>query len=365
MNKFLTGNPNLDLVILDKLDDRDLLNACQTNKKAQVICNDEEFWHRRYVRVYGEEYSFYKQIDRSWKNYYLLTLHYDEKYFPDRALIKVAKKGYIDLVKLFLSKGASGNETWTIALAGAAEHNHTDVIDFLLSNQRPTPHDDPIDFRTIVSGAAKGNQRNLLNRFVKNNDSPVLLSYVVHGAAAGRHRALMFEYLNLIIPSFNDRDFLRQTVSYWALCGAALGGDVELMKYFMDTYNIHDPHDILGVMDFAGEGGHFPAIEFLVSRGGEWEKAFLPAAENGHTELMKHLLPKMLIDENTYDHALFAAALGKGGHIDTVTWLAKLGARDFEDPYASLNIQKEMKKYLGELIVLRDHGELEEWLLQA
>ena len=43
----LTSIKDVDLLIMEKLDDRSLLSLCQTNKNARRICDDENFWMKR------------------------------------------------------------------------------------------------------------------------------------------------------------------------------------------------------------------------------------------------------------------------------------------------------------------------------
>ena len=42
-----TGNRDVDITILNRLSDRDLVSACQTNKAYNAICNDQTFWANR------------------------------------------------------------------------------------------------------------------------------------------------------------------------------------------------------------------------------------------------------------------------------------------------------------------------------
>ena len=42
--KLFTGIKNIDLMILAKLDDKDLVSVCSTSKRADEICSDENFW---------------------------------------------------------------------------------------------------------------------------------------------------------------------------------------------------------------------------------------------------------------------------------------------------------------------------------
>jgi hypothetical protein len=72
----LTGIKDTDFLILDLLDDSELGNVCQTNKKASFLCNDENFWLRRTQSRFGK-YLLPLGIDvrnynnGSWKDYYI------------------------------------------------------------------------------------------------------------------------------------------------------------------------------------------------------------------------------------------------------------------------------------------------------
>ena len=66
--------------ILNKLDDKDLLNFCSINRKYQEICQNEDFWRNRFFSKYGNQYGFYKPKNRTWRNLYLTLVYYENKY---------------------------------------------------------------------------------------------------------------------------------------------------------------------------------------------------------------------------------------------------------------------------------------------
>lgn len=75
---------DVNLKILSELNDRDLLNACSTNKHAySQICTDPHFWRNRLVKKYGEIAVKYKPESRSWKNHYMQIIIDLEKYQND------------------------------------------------------------------------------------------------------------------------------------------------------------------------------------------------------------------------------------------------------------------------------------------
>lgn len=73
----LTGNRNVDMMILNKLDDKDLVNACQLNRAADNICNDENFWFNRVLTKFPgiplDVLEHYK-ANRTWSEYYIQDL---------------------------------------------------------------------------------------------------------------------------------------------------------------------------------------------------------------------------------------------------------------------------------------------------
>lgn len=81
----LTGHKDSDIIILSKLDDRSLLNLCLVrNRYINTLCNNEDFWRNRFVKVFGLEASKYKPEDRTWKKHYLtVIMHLDELLLSD------------------------------------------------------------------------------------------------------------------------------------------------------------------------------------------------------------------------------------------------------------------------------------------
>ena len=73
----LTGNKNLDFKILNQLDDKDLVNLCQTNHQANELCDDQTFWlNRILIRFPYLDLNILKQYkqERSWSQYYIEDL---------------------------------------------------------------------------------------------------------------------------------------------------------------------------------------------------------------------------------------------------------------------------------------------------
>ena len=66
-----TSIKDVNLEIMSKMDDRTLLNICATNKYGRELCQNESFWHKRFLQKYGEMAAKHKPEKRSWKNHYM------------------------------------------------------------------------------------------------------------------------------------------------------------------------------------------------------------------------------------------------------------------------------------------------------
>lgn len=77
MERSLSKIVDVDLKIMSDMDDRTLLEFCQTHKYSRELCNNELFWKKRLSRKYG---IFNKNEDRTWKQFYLKIIYYLDKY---------------------------------------------------------------------------------------------------------------------------------------------------------------------------------------------------------------------------------------------------------------------------------------------
>src|SRR5665647_1507489 len=68
----MTGIKDLDLNLLMEMDDRELLTICASkNKYIYRICNDENFWQKRFVKRFGIIAANSKPVNHSWKSQYM------------------------------------------------------------------------------------------------------------------------------------------------------------------------------------------------------------------------------------------------------------------------------------------------------
>ena len=168
----LTGNKDLDIIVLNNLEDRDLVNYCQTNKKAEILCNDQSFWLNRIMLKFPylglEILNKYKQ--ELWSEYYIKDLRNiarsanmnqtlikasqegrldhvmiaiangaDIHVWNDSAVMLASMKGHLDTVRYLVSVGAYIHIYDDLLVKLASRNGHADVVDYLVSMGSPDP----------------------------------------------------------------------------------------------------------------------------------------------------------------------------------------------------------------------------------
>ena len=70
-----TGMRDIDIDILNKLDDKKLIEMCEMDQYLYSICNDQVFWQRRVISTYRKYLTLEEMKkgkgDRSWSDYYI------------------------------------------------------------------------------------------------------------------------------------------------------------------------------------------------------------------------------------------------------------------------------------------------------
>ena len=163
----LTGNKDVDRKILNELEDKDLVRACQVNKQAQSVCNNQVFWMNRVYNKFGYvggDILRKNKGNRSWSEYYIHDLRKihktnDHNYlmigsekgrldytiialkngvdihlWGDKPLRSASLRGYFDVVKYLIEHGADihANNDWSLVWAGAK--GHLEIVKYLIEN---------------------------------------------------------------------------------------------------------------------------------------------------------------------------------------------------------------------------------------
>lgn len=131
----ITGNKDLDLIILNKLDDKDLVNVCKTNTQANILCNDQTFWLNRIMIKFPylglDILKTYKGKKKNWSQYYIKILRKLTPETANKDLINAARNGFLDRVIISLYNGADINYKGGTAIIFAAGNNHLHVVKYL------------------------------------------------------------------------------------------------------------------------------------------------------------------------------------------------------------------------------------------
>ncbi len=132
----LTGNKDIDRKLLNELEDEDLVNVCQVNKKAQLLCNDQVFWMNRvFLRfgyVGGDILRANKGTDRTWSEYYIKDLR---KINPTNATSELhfgSKNERLDRVIISLKNGANIHADDDDALGWGSYNGRIEVVKYLV-----------------------------------------------------------------------------------------------------------------------------------------------------------------------------------------------------------------------------------------
>ena len=227
----LTGNKDVDRKILNELEDKDLVNVCQTNKKAQSLCNDQVFWMNRvFLRfgyVGGDVLRANKGTDRSWSEYYIKDLRKINSTNATNKLMFGSYKGKLDRVIISLKNGANIHGQSDYALRYASENGHLDVVKYL------------VEFKP--DGANIHAQNDDALRWASNNDHLDIVKYLVELKPDGAN------------IHANDDD---------ALILASKNGHLDIVKYLVGAdANIHAQDDY--ALLWASYNGHIEVVKYL------------------------------------------------------------------------------------------------------
>ena len=71
-------------IILNESDDKTLNSLCMLNLEARKICNDDQFWRRRILKLYGEDILQAKKASETYRDFYTgpIFREYVNKIYP-------------------------------------------------------------------------------------------------------------------------------------------------------------------------------------------------------------------------------------------------------------------------------------------
>ncbi len=237
----LTGNKDVDRKILNELDDKDLVNVCQTNKKAQSLCNDQVFWMNRVFQRFGYVGGDVLRTNKekywpSWSEYYIKDLRKINSSNGDEYLIDGSMNNRLDHMIISLNIGANIHARNDIAVKMASKNGHLDIVKYLVSEGANIRARDDI----ALMYASSGGHIDVVKYLVSNganihtkDDNPL------RGASSGGHIEVV-KYLVGLGADIHAKydEALRYSSNY---------GHIEVVKYLVELKpngaNIHGLND--------------------------------------------------------------------------------------------------------------------------
>ena len=132
----LTGVKDLDIIILNKLEDQDLVSVCKTNKQANKLCDDQNFWLNRIMIKFpylGLDILKKYKRGRSWSQYYIKDLRTITPSNAETKLENASLRGRLDQVIIAINYGAGINAyTYGYSLRAASSNGHLEVVKYLV-----------------------------------------------------------------------------------------------------------------------------------------------------------------------------------------------------------------------------------------
>ncbi len=280
----LTGNKDVDRKILNNLEDKDLINICQVNKKARSLYDDQVFWMNRVFLRFGYVGGDVLRENKdkywsSWSEYYIKDLRKINPRFTQ--LLSGSGQGRLDHVIISLKNGA--NNHVDESLISASRFGHLRVVKYLVGHGANihTNTDEPMRWasrnghievvRYLVGLGANIHTNTDELRWASRNGHIEVVRYLV-GLGANIH-------------TYND----------YALRWASRNGHLGVVKYLVelkpDGANIHA--DDTAALGLASLNGQIEVVKYLVGVGAnihaDDDYALRYARVNDHIEVVKYL----------------------------------------------------------------------------
>ncbi len=262
----LTGNKDVDRKILNNLEDEDLVNMCQVNKKIKFMCNDQVFWMNRVFLRFGYVGGNILRTNKdkywnSWSEYYIKDLRKINNTNAQKYLINESGNGRLDHVIISLKNGANIHGLDEYSLRVASRCGHLDIVKYIVE----------------LKGANIYAQDDYALRWASLNGYIEVVKYLMGLKPDGAN-----------IHAKDD----------YALRWASLNGHIEVVKYLVelkpDGANIHALDD--EALRYSSRYGYLDVVKYLVELKPDGanihaqdDYALRWASSNGHIEVVKYI----------------------------------------------------------------------------
>ena len=276
MDKFnFTGYVDTDRLVLERLNDRDFIQACVVNRELLThICNDDTF-KKRLIRYPGIEK--YKSPRESWRQFYLRFIQRTSR-LREQFKYKYKKGDFERQYQVFKNINPTVNNIFF----RAAELGDIDLI------LEYMPEISPLDGHYVQGQAfvtaVKNNHKDVA-RVLFGKSQQIFISEAFRNAIKMKN----FDMLNFLIELYRSRN----TGFSIALREASSLGDIDTVKYLFGLgANIHLGNDT--ALRAASRAGHLDLVKFLVENGADVTAdnngAAEAAQENEHFNVVNYLV---------------------------------------------------------------------------
>ena len=128
--------PELDINTLLHLSDRDLLNACQTNRYVSQVCDDPYFWRRRISIYVDDKYAEDKPEDISWRVWYFFWHNNYPDSIGDRLNLSPLQAAIRLVTQDDIVIGSEAFQTINVTLTKAFQTQDQEIIDYFMTKLR-------------------------------------------------------------------------------------------------------------------------------------------------------------------------------------------------------------------------------------
>ncbi len=239
MSVFLSGSAeDIHKEILLKLNDKDLANICQTNKQAEKICNNDQFWNLRIQKVYEADLSKYTN-DKTYKEIYRELIEDDGTEYRnaiDKVFTRACNLGYLPVVKYFIELERKHIDINT-GLLEASENGHLSVVQYLIEREEDP---DDIDFSEALIGASRKGHLPVVKYFIeKGADVHIDDDYALTSASEEGHLSVVKYLIE------NGADVHAGEYHDTALILASAANHLHIVKYLIEEggADIHSEYD--------------------------------------------------------------------------------------------------------------------------
>lgn len=309
--EYTTGDPNVESLMVQYLDDKSFFRLCKTNKAIAKVCKNETIWQKRLLQRFPFFYSL-KPEGINYKDYYLRTSSQIHK-----LLESLKMKGVV-----------------------SSEKDFSNVIgEYLVKSEGKRAS----ELRKFFS------EKYALKHILESNKTELLKKTVKKGYLE------IVRYFIEILEVIPESDILDHALQLRAI----ENGDLPLVKYFIEQRGA-DPHVAdEGPLRVAAEKGHLPVVQYLIEEAKadphvENETPIRIAVYNGYLPIVRYLVEKAKVDPRLNNDKLLKHAAYKG-YIPIVQYLIEeAGADPHVDDGMPLHLAKKgqhesVVKYLESL----------------